>query len=58
LPVFEVPELKYNAPLDPPTPLFVDRITTAPLVEAVPSPLTKLSRPPVCTVLRPAITRT
>ena len=25
---------------------------------AVPSPLTKLNRPPVCTVLRPAMTRT
>jgi hypothetical protein len=57
-PVFDVPVLKYNAPLPPAAPLLVDRIFTAPLVVAVPSPPTKLSSPPVCTVLRPAMTRT
>ena len=54
----DVPVLKNNEPLNPTVPPFVDRITTAPLVVAVPSPLTRLNKPPVCTVLRPAITRT
>jgi len=43
----EVPVEKNKAPLDPTDPLFVDRIITAPLVVAVPSPLTKLNTPPV-----------
>jgi len=58
LPVFEVPVLKYRAPLAPEAPPFVERMMTAPLVVAVPSPLTKLNKPPVLVVLRPAITRT
>jgi hypothetical protein len=49
-----VPVLKKSAPLAPFAPPFVDRIFTSPLVVAVPSPLTRLSRPPVRTVLRPA----
>jgi len=56
-PLTAVPLLKYNAPLEPATPLFVDRILMSPLLVAVPSPLAKLNRPPVLTVLRPAIAR-
>jgi hypothetical protein len=50
-----VPELKKSAPLAPAAPPFVDRIFTSPLEVALPSPLNKLSRPPVATVLRPAM---
>jgi len=50
--------LKNKAPLEPDTPPFDERIRTSPLVVAVPSPLNRLNKPPVLTVLRPAITRT
>jgi hypothetical protein len=55
LPVTAVPVLKYKAPLPPAAPPFVERIFTSPLVVAVPSPLTKLNKPPVLVVLRPAM---
>jgi len=58
LPLVAVPVLKYSAPLAPLVPPFADRILTMPLVVAVPSPLTKLNKPPVFTVLKPAATRT
>jgi len=58
LPLVEVPVLKYSAPLAPTAPPFADRIFTIPLVVSVPSPLTRVNRPPVLLVLRPAMTRT
>jgi hypothetical protein len=48
------PELKTSAPLTPVVPLFALRIVTTPLDVDVPSPLLRLTAPPVCTVLRPA----
>jgi hypothetical protein len=52
-PVFDEPELKTSAPLTPVVPLFALRIVTTPLDVDVPSPLLRLTAPPVCTVLRP-----
>jgi hypothetical protein len=57
-PVLAVPVLKYRAPLAPAAPPLVERIFTMPLVVAVPSPLTRLNKPPVFTALAPAMTRT
>jgi hypothetical protein len=54
LPLLALPELKTSMPLLPASPAFVLRIVTMPLVVAVPSPLPKLTAPPVLTVLRPA----
>jgi len=47
------PVLKYTAPLAPLDPALAERILTIPLVVAVPSPLTKLNKPPVLAELRP-----
>jgi len=58
LPVFPlllVPVLKKSAPLTPASPAFELRITTAPLLDAVPSPDEMRTAPPVSTVLRPAL---
>jgi len=58
LPLFPedaLPELNTNIPLTPCVPAFMLRITTAPLVVAVPSPAAILMAPPVLTVLRPAV---
>jgi hypothetical protein len=59
LPLFPLlvdPELKYSDPLTPLEPEFRLRITTVPLLEAVPSPDEMRTTPPVCTMLRPALT--
>ena len=56
LPELEDPELKYSDPLTPLEPAFRLRITTMPLLEAVPSPDEIRTTPPVCTMLRPALT--
>jgi hypothetical protein len=53
LPVLELPELNTSAPLAPVVPEFALRIVTTPLDVDVPSPLLRLTAPPVCTVLRP-----
>ena len=58
LPVTEVPELKINRPLDPWLPAFGVRTQTVPLLDCVPSPLNRVTCPPLATVLRPADTRT
>ena len=54
LPVLAVPVLKISMPLTPLVPELMDRIVMAPLDVDVPSPLLRLTAPPVCTVLRPA----
>jgi hypothetical protein len=61
LPLFPLlvdPELKNRNPLTPLAPAFRLRMATAPLLVDVPSPLAKLSNPPVWTVLRPENNRT
>jgi hypothetical protein len=52
------PVLKYSDPVAPLAPEFRLRMTTAPLVEAVPSPDEMRTAPPVTAVLRPAFTKT
>tara|TARA_B100000524_G_scaffold329391_1_gene214616 strand:- start:214 stop:498 length:285 start_codon:yes stop_codon:yes gene_type:complete len=54
LPVTLVPELNSNDPDTPASPEFELRISTTPLLVAVPSPEVTTTAPPVCTVLRPA----
>jgi hypothetical protein len=54
LPLLVLPELKTSMPLVPAKPEFVLRIVTIPLEVAVPSPLLRLTAPPVSTVARPA----
>ena len=54
LPVLAEPVLKISMPLTPLVPELMDRIVMAPLDVDVPSPLLRLTAPPVCTVLRPA----
>ena len=56
LPLLVDPELKNSDPLNPFVPAFSLRITTVPLLEAVPSPDEIRTTPPVCTMLRPACT--
>jgi hypothetical protein len=53
-PLLALPELNTNSPLDPRMPAFILEITTAPLLDAVPSPVAKLKLPPVFDELRPA----
>ena len=48
-----MPELNTSCPLTPATPAFAVRIVTEPLLDAVPSPVSRLIAPPVCTVLDP-----
>ena len=59
-PVFpaELPLLKTRCPLAPDLPAFELKITIAPLLEAVPSPDTRLNWPPVRAVLRPEVQNT
>jgi len=54
LPLEVLPVLKTSEPDAPFEPALVVRKKTEPLLVAVPSPLDRLSRPPVLTVLRPA----
>ena len=58
LALIDVPELKTSRPLTPVLPEFAVRIVILPLLLAVPSPVSKLRKPPVCTVLTPARTPT
>ena len=58
LPPFAEPELNTSRPLTPAEPAFAVRIDITPLLVAVPSPLSRLSEPPLCTVLRPDSTLT
>merc|ERR1740138_178641 len=58
LPLFDEPELNTSRPLTPDVPAFAVRIEITPLLVAVPSPLSRLSAPPLCTVLRPDRTLT
>jgi hypothetical protein len=58
LPLLEEPALKISMPDAPAVPAFELRMVTMPLDEAVPSPLDKLSAPPVLAVLRPEKTCT
>jgi hypothetical protein len=55
-PLLALPELNINAPLAPVAPAFKLRMDKIPLLEEVPSPVDKLSAPPVLTTLRPAST--
>jgi hypothetical protein len=54
LPLLALPELKTSIPLVPLVPAFMLRMVTMPLEYVEPSPLDKLSAPPVVTVLTPA----
>lgn len=57
LPVFpplDVPDEKLKEPLDPEVPAFTVLMTTAPLVEADPDPLSIVTAPPVAAELSPA----
>jgi len=53
LPLLVLPELNTSMPLLPALPEFKLRIVTMPLEVAVPSPLLRLTAPPVSTVLLP-----
>ena len=53
LPPLAEPELNTRRPLTPAAPAFALLIDIAPLLDAVPSPLSRLNAPPLCTVLRP-----
>ena len=57
-PPLDVPELSTSMPDAPVEPAFALRNTSLPLVLAVPSPVSILTKPPVDTVLRPASTLT
>ncbi|MEC8428447.1 MAG: hypothetical protein VXZ35_08475, partial [Pseudomonadota bacterium] len=57
-PLLADPELNTSRPLTPFVPAFALRIEITPLLVAVPSPLSKLSAPPVFTLLRPDSTLT
>ena len=54
LPVLAEPVLKISMPLTPLVPELMDRMVIAPLDVDVPSPVLRLTAPPVWTVLRPA----
>jgi hypothetical protein len=54
LPVLAEPVLKMSMPLTPLVPELMDRMVIAPLDVEVPSPVLRLTAPPVWTVLRPA----
>ena len=53
LPVFAEPELNTRRPLPPAAPPFAEATRILPELDAVPSPLSTLSAPPVTTVDRP-----
>ena len=58
LPSTRCARAEHQRPLAPSAPEFALRIEITPLLVAVPSPLSRLSAPPVCTVLRPDSTLT
>jgi hypothetical protein len=58
VPELEVPELNVNKPLTPSVPWIAERMSMAPLEVDPPSPLVKVTAPPVRTVLSPALTST
>ena len=53
-PLLALPELNTSISLAPSKPALMLRMVTMPLLVAMPSPLAKLTAPPVSTVLRPA----
>jgi hypothetical protein len=58
LPLLELPDENTRDPLAPTSPAFALRIITMPLLEAVPSPDSRINTPPVTAVERPAIMAT
>ena len=50
-----MPETKQTDPLDPEAATFADEMKIDPLLEGVPSPEAKTSRPPVTPVLLPPV---
>ena len=58
MPIFDVPELNTSRPVVPVEPLFAEKIKTAPLLVACPSPPLIRTSPPVPEVLDPPRTNT